>query len=236
MVLKLPSVTLVAVSSVQIRRTIAALRLSAQEIAFAEILMFSHSTYSLVGKKTRQVQIDKLKSINDYNRFIIYELGNYISTSHCLLVQADGYALNPVMWSAEFLEYDYVGAAWPYRRDAYIDPFGNHQRVGNGGFSLRSRKLLTVPQHRDIPWEVNQGHFYKHMNAGLYSEDGNICVHNRHLYEDDGCKFAPVEVAVRFSQETPVPESVNITPFGFHKRKPGTTRTHRAPAHLGWWL
>ena len=56
------------------------------------------------------------------------------------------------------------------------------------------------------------------MNAGSYNEDGNICVHNRHLYELMGCKFAPVEVAARFSTENNVPETVQS--FGFHKRLP----------------
>ena len=58
------------------------------------------------------------------------------------------------------------------------------------------------------------------MNAQAYNEDGNICVHNKHLFEKHGVKFAPVEVAVRFSQELPVPESEGITPFGFHRYLP----------------
>jgi hypothetical protein len=53
-----------------------------------------------------------------------------------------------------------------------------------------------------------------------YHEDGNICVHNRHIYEKEGCKFAPIDVAVRFSQENRIPECEGITPFGFHYRLP----------------
>ena len=34
-----------------------------------------------------------------------------------------------------------------------------------------------------------------------YHGDGNVCVHNRHIYIENSCKFAPVEVAVKFSQE-----------------------------------
>ena len=126
------------------------------------------------------------------------------------------------MWSDDFLEWDYIGAVWPFRNDAFIDPFGNHQRVGNGGFTLRSRKVLEVPQIEDIPFEVNEGTFYKHMNAGAYNEDGNICVHNRHLFKKHGVKFAPIDVAVRFSQELPVPEATGIKPFGFHRYLPGS--------------
>jgi hypothetical protein len=53
------------------------------------------------------------------------------------------------------------------------------------------------------------------MNAGLYNEDGNICVHNRHIFEANGCKFAPVEVASKFSREETLPDSEKET-FGFH--------------------
>ena len=58
------------------------------------------------------------------------------------------------------------------------------------------------------------------MNAGSYNEDGNICVHNRHLFIEEGCKFPPVEVAARFSYETAVPENQGIIPFGFHFNLP----------------
>ena len=46
----------------------------------------------------------------------------------------------------------------------------------------------------------------------------------RHIYEQLGCKFAPVEVAAKFSHEKQLPETQGITPFGFHYHlPPGTT-------------
>jgi hypothetical protein len=122
------------------------------------------------------------------------------------------------------LEYDYIGAPWEYNENAYIDPFGNHQRVGNGGFSLRSKKLLDVPKKEHVEWDVNRGDFYKHMNANNFAEDGNICVHNRHIYERCGCKFAPIEVAAKFAHEKPIKETVGIVPFGFHYHLPKNTK------------
>ena len=62
------------------------------------------------------------------------------------------------------------------------------------------------------------------MNANNFAEDGNICVHNRHIYEVLGCKFAPVEVAARFSQEKQTPETLGIIPFGFHSILPTGTK------------
>jgi hypothetical protein len=139
-------------------------------------------------------------------------------------VQADGFVIHPESWTDEFLDYDYIGAPWPLRKDAYVDPFGVHQRVGNGGFSLRSRKLLTVPTRHEVAWDVNESSLYRNFDSGLLHEDGNICVHNRHVYEADGCVFAPVDVAVRFSQEHYVPEARGVTPFGFHRYMPPTSR------------
>jgi hypothetical protein len=84
--------------------------------------------------------------------------------------------------------------------------------------------LLDVPKHAHIQFDVNWGDFYKHMNVGFTSEDGNICVHNRHIYEALGCKIAPIEVAARFSHERPLPETQGITPFGFHYFLPAGTQ------------
>ena len=84
-----------------------------------------------------------------------------------------------------------------------------------------SKKLLDVPNKVEVPWEVNNSDFYK-MPPGVvnYHGDGNVCVHNRHIYIENSCKFAPVEVAVKFSQETRIPECEGIIPFGFHYRLP----------------
>lgn len=234
--IELPSVTLVSVSSVDVRRTLAALRESMRGIAFATALFISHEQPAFMDPAISFRATNRLSSIDDYNRFMLYELWRYVDTPHCLVVQADGYVLTPDSWRSEFLDFDYIGAPWPLKPDAYVDPFGHHQRVGNGGFSLRSRRLLEVPQHHHIEWDVNSSDFYRHMDAGLYSEDGNICVHNRHVYEAAGCVFAPIETAALFSIETPLPEHEGVRTFGFHKRRPGRRRVARAPRWRGWHL
>ena len=162
-------------------------------------------------------------SYKEFSYYCIYKLIEHVDTEYMLMIHPDGFVINPESWTDEFLEWDYLGAPWPVVDNAFIDPFGNHQRVGNGGFTLRSRRLLEVPSKEEIPFEVNQGTFYKHMNAGAYNEDGNICVHNKHLFEKHGMRFAPVELAAKFSHETPVPETANVEkPFGFHRYLPGT--------------
>jgi hypothetical protein len=45
--------------------------------------------------------------------------------------------VNPAAWDPEFLDWDYIGAKWFWAEAG--------KRVGNGGFSLRSYKLLEQP-------------------------------------------------------------------------------------------
>jgi len=40
------------------------------------------------------------------------------------------------------------------------------------------------------------------------------------MFIEEGCKFPSVEVAARFSYETPVPENKGLIPFGFHYNLP----------------
>lgn len=150
---------------------------------------------------------EKIKNIDDWNYKIIYELPNYISTTHALLIHADGFVTNPTLWREEWLEYDYVGAPWPLPSDSfsYRDESGNIVRVGNS-VSLRSKKLMDLVATRE--WKS----YYGNTN-----EDGFICCHNRNWLESQGCKYAPLEVAKHFSKEHNIPENEGIETFAFHK-------------------
>jgi len=163
-----------------------------------------------------------ITNIDEYSKYCLYELYKHVDKDYCLMVHDHAFIINPDAWSDEFYEYDYIGAPWPYQENSYLSPFGEHIRVGNGGFSLRSKKLLEVPLKREIPFDCTTGDFYKHFNANNFAEDGNICVHNRHMFIEEGCKFPPIEVAARFSYETAVPENQGLTPFGFHFNLPPT--------------
>jgi len=224
--IKLDNVTLLALGSTQIKENLMALKYSTRDIDFGAVKFISHEHPKNLPEG---IQFEKYKGFDgsidfkEYSYYCIYNLVNHVDTDFVLLVQPDGFVINPDSWTDEFMEWDYIGAPWPLMDTAFIDPFGNHQRVGNGGFTLRNRKVLEIPHIEEVPFEVNEGTFYKHMNAGAYNEDGNICVHNRHLFEKHGTRFAPVELAAQFSHELPVPETAGIKkPFGFHRYYPGT--------------
>ena len=129
-----------------------------------------------------------IHSLENYCRFIVKDLLIQVQTSHVLVAQWDGYVLNDEAWQNEWLDYDYIGAVWP---DGII---------GNGGFSLRSRRLLEALQD-------------KRFEAPFYPEDEKICRNWRPALESEfGMKFAPPEVASAFSVEG----GRYTGQFGFH--------------------
>jgi hypothetical protein len=91
------------------------------------------------------------------------------------VVQHDGYVLNGGAWTDDFLKYDYIGAPW-----------GGVNLVGNGGFSLRSRRLLEACSR---------------MDGEPHPEDDFICRRHRKDLENLGMRFAPKELADRFAVE-----------------------------------
>jgi len=208
--LKLSDTTLVCMSSTNIEGSINALLLSSRDIDFDSIKFITHSKPTSLDSSIEYHYIENIKSIDEYSYNMIYNLDKYIDTNFVLVVQADGYVVNPSAWQDVFFEYDYIGAPFPMPTDSfsYRDIYGNIFRVGNGGFSLRSKKLVELPNKLNLPWKPFHGYF---------NEDGFICAMNRHIYEENGCKFAPIEVAKYFSHEHKIPEILNIKPFGFHK-------------------
>jgi hypothetical protein len=143
-----------------------------------------------------------------YNRWLIRELPNYVSTEFALITQWDSGIINPDLWTDSFLEYDYIGAPWPLE-------YGLPHRVGNGGFSLRSRKFLQesskIADFCPIDSFIRQ------------NEDYFLCVSAYSHLSAQGIKWAPLNVARSFSVERPsidisvVPEDIlSYRSFGFH--------------------
>lgn len=214
--LNLPNVTLVCVSSVEIENSIKSLLYSAKEINFGAIKLITH--VEVEPDKSIKVETCRhLNSLDAYSHYMIYDLYKHIDTEFCLTVQHDAYVTNPECWTDDFLKYDYIGAPWPYMDVGFLDPFNNHIRVGNGGFSLRSKKLLSVVDHEHIPIAATMhDKFYNHLDLMCANEDYIVCVHNRHIYEKYGNIFAPIDVAAKFSFEVEIEEFKDVKSFGQH--------------------
>ncbi len=151
-------------------------------------------------------------TIDEWNRAVVFDLGDYIDTDFALLIHPDGFVVHPELWNPDWLKYDYIGAPWPLPKDnfSYRDINGTIQRVGNS-VSLRSKKLLALPKQLNMEWKS----FHSFFN-----EDGYISVNMRHVFESHGCKFAPLQVAKYFSRENEIPENKEVEKtFVFHKHK-----------------
>lgn len=204
--INLTNVTLVTVTSVNVERAIKALKYSTKGINFGEVLLITDK--HIIEENIRVEKIEPL-DYDGYSKFIVYDLHKYIKTDYALIIQDDGFVINPNQWNDNFLNYDYLGAPWPLPHDdiTYRDSFNNLIRVGNGGFSLRSKKILSLATELELEWK---------SYFGCYNEDGFFTCHNRHIYEENGCVFAPLDVAKYFSHEIHIPENDGIIPFGFH--------------------
>lgn len=211
----LSNVTLICVTSVKIQESIRSLIHCANLMKFKEVKFITHENINIDSMKVEKCR--KLTSIEAYSHYMIYDLHKHVDTDFCLTIQHDGFIVNPNLWDDNFLKYDYIGAPWKITDHCYLDPNGKHIRVGNGGFSLRSKKLLNTPNYEHIPFASTMyGGYYKHLNHFSSNEDNIICVHNHELYEKYENKFAPFEVALTFSKETILPENTNLNTFGVH--------------------
>ncbi|MGH8712541.1 MAG: DUF5672 family protein, partial [Casimicrobiaceae bacterium] len=188
--LDLPGVTLCCVDTANHALAVRALRRSAAGIRFARTLFLTDRPLDEPGIEVRIIA--PLASRDAYSRFVLGSLLDHVDTAHLLLVQWDGYALNPAAWDGAFLDCDYIGAKW------FWAPEG--QRVGNGGFSLRSRRLLDALRDPRI--------------VLTEAEDATIGRAFRTLLErDHAIRFASEAQADAFAFEAAYPIGL---PFGFH--------------------
>ncbi|HEY3755084.1 MAG TPA: DUF5672 family protein [Opitutaceae bacterium] len=192
--LSLPTVTLLCIDCLNPQAALVAVRRSLAQCRFARAVLLTHEKPDGMGDDIEVKLISRLTSREAYSRFMLNELGSHFSTEHVLVCQWDGYVVNASAWRDEFLQHDYIGAKW-WHRDGF--------NVGNGGFSLRSRKLVQAVAALGLTQcELN--------------EDDVICRAGRPTLEKQfGIRFAEEAVADQFAFERGyVPGEV--LPFGFH--------------------
>jgi hypothetical protein len=189
--LHLPQITLCAVDTRCPQVAAQSLQFSMRQAAFGRVVLFTHEhgeTYPGI----EVVDIGPIGSGADYSHFVLRRLPAHVATSHVLVTQWDGFVVDARAWSDEFLQHDYLGAAWHDQAPAFA--------VGNGGFSLRSQRLLRAGLDGRIVDE--------------HPEDEMLCRRYRHLLESEhGVRFAPPALARRFAFENETPAGAT---FGFH--------------------
>ena len=175
--LELPQVTVCAATSVNVKATMRALEACLAQVDFAACKLFTDAPAE--HPDISVVPIPRLNSAAAYSDFMLSQLVDHVETSHCLVVQWDGHVIDAERWRPEFLDYDYIGASWPQ--------FDDGHDVGNGGFSLRSRRLMEAC--RDLEFRAS------------HPEDLAIGRNNRGWLESRGMRFAPRPLADLFAAE-----------------------------------
>jgi tetratricopeptide (TPR) repeat protein len=192
--LQLPGVTLVCIDTANHALALRAIAQSCAAANFGKVLFLTEGLPpgQLVPDGVDVAVIAPIASRDDYSRFVLKNLLPFVQTEHALVVQWDGYVVNPGAWDGAFLDCDYLGAKWFWHQDG--------MRVGNGGFSLRSRRLLEALQDPRI---------------GLVEvEDTTIGRTFRPMLErEHGIRFGSEALADKFAFEAAYPIG---KPFGFH--------------------
>jgi hypothetical protein len=159
----------------------------------------------------------------EYSLFVLYVLHRFIETDFALIVQDDGWVLSGANWRSEFLNWDIIGAPVHLARvvgqtsDVFHTGFQWEPFVGradsrvdvvyNGGFTLRSKRLLEAPKRLGLPvvippvskivgppWQMQ-------WDADIVLEDVHLCTVMRSELEQAGIRFAPLALAREFAIE-----------------------------------
>jgi Protein of unknown function (DUF5672) len=207
----------ISLSCVETRSPWKAMRALESTAACVDIdCIYWFSTYDLPEKTVSgisviNIRIDQFRDFFDsLNSVYLIHLAKVVETDFTIIVQEDGFAVNPQSWDDGFLDYDYIGAPWVWM-------YGNNGPfpppiVGNGGFSLRSRKLLSALLALKPKWMLEEWAGDERVNmrgmsrldigAKAIPEDVLICRwYRRRLEEEFGVRFCPADLALKFSVE-----------------------------------
>lgn len=150
-------------------------------------------------RKVEWIPISKMHGQNNYSNTTLKLCPLICETDFDLIVQWDGYACNRDAWTDEFFQYDYIGATW------------DDGVVGNGGFSLRSKRLYDKLKELDVKFMFDDfdshivdrpsWHSVSSIGEKFVPEDVVICRIYRSELENFGMRFAPHSISDRFSIE-----------------------------------
>jgi hypothetical protein len=203
MSLSLKEVTLVCFDTRNVEVALESMDSSLSQVKFAKSILFTSKVLcseDVINKAKmldiKLVFVSEIKSITEYSYFILTKLDKYIHTKFCLLTQWDSWVIDRKFWDSDFLNYDYIGAIWPHYSE---------NKIGNGGFSLRSKKLLGSTRH----FIMSNSNFLTPL-----IEDDYICRQKRNIFEEKyQIKVPTNEVANKFSVEG---NGTPLKSFGFH--------------------
>jgi hypothetical protein len=192
--LQLPDVTLLIYDAKAPRLAAIAVEDTLAKASFGEVQVWSEvDMQPLIKADVDWFQVPRGLGKIEGQSYLWNEIPKSLSsrTSHVLNIEWDSGISDPALWEPGFLDYDYVGAPWPFHSEL---------RVGNGGFALMSTRLMQflAANTDDFPY--------------AFPWDDTLCRRHRVRLEERGFVWAPDDVAERFAYEYgPLRPA-----FGFH--------------------
>ena len=171
---------------------------------FGKAMLFTNE--DIFDENVEVIKINKLNSVDEYNNYVL-NLNKYLKNDFVLVIQDDGFIVNHNLWDDKFLEYDYIGSPWPSVNDTnwinlqnknlqpYLLENLKNNRIGNGGFSLRSKKFLEYSSQFN--------------NCEGIGEDAFLNIVKYKNAVDFGIKYPSIDLALKFSHEIPFINSEN---------------------------
>lgn len=187
----LNQVTLVMVETQCHKLAELAIKNCIEHINFESILICSDQKLN-INSDYKWVKTPIFKNYDEYGIWSLKDVEEFIETDYALLIQYDSWIINPNLWDFKFLDYDYIGPPWWYK---------DGMNVGCGGFVIISKKFLNFIVNNMDKYPLKQPF------------DDTICRVNRPGYENEGFRFAPEDLALKFGFER---SKFNGQHFGFH--------------------
>ena len=194
--LRLNNTELINISIIDAENGVRALKYSSKNIEFGRKVIYTHYKPDNITDDIEYIEIDQLTPQTiDY--FAIKILPHYQICDFMISIHTDGFIINPHLWNPDFQNYDYIAAPWPPLH------WCRRNRVGNGGFVMKSKKFTEI--------ESTLSNIFGHNDVLITNFYYDVFI-------QQGCKYAPVDLAKTFALELPIPECKHdlTKTFGFH--------------------
>lgn len=198
---KLPNVDLISINCVDAYKSASAINYCQKFFEFGKSILITNQDVDVYDIEVHLIEKLNWDQYNDY----VLKLNNHSDNDYVMLIQDDGHPINSKLWDDEYLNYDYIGAPWPIEeswisllvpeQQSCIRKSFSKNRVGNGGFCMRSKKFLEFSS--------------KYDTCEGMGEDIFLCSKKYNDAIKYGIKFAPFDLAVKFSYENPCIELGN---------------------------
>lgn len=195
--MKLPEVSLVVVETICHELAQATVDDFLAKVEPKEVLIFTDRPDKLSVNGATARTIPNWDNKNVHGMFCNSGIAEYVNTPAVLFVEWDAGICDAAMWDNSWLQFDYLGSPW-----WYTDGSPN---VGNGGFSLRSKRLIDFLAQNTTKYPVRT--------------DNELCRDfGPKIIADGNFNWAPVPIANDFAFEgfgrLGLPDT--LLHFGFH--------------------